>query len=168
MASQDNDHDAIQREFQTLRQNLKTVQLATTDADGNPEASYAPCVWVEQACYLYLSELARHTANLISNPSVSLLLIEAEEKSRNLFARRRIILQGQVEKIARDSDRFQKIMIEFKHRFGNFIDVIEPLADFHLFRVIPQSGRFIRGFAQAYELTGPGLNEVKHIDPQNR
>jgi putative heme iron utilization protein len=57
-------------------------------------------------------------------------------------------------------------MTEFKNQFGNFIDVIEPLQDFHLFQINPQSGRFIRGFGQAYELTGPGLNEIKHIDPQ--
>ena len=164
--SQDSDHETIQQEFQTLRESLKTVQLATIDADGKPEASYAPYVWIEQAAYLYLSELARHTTNLKINPAISLLFIEGEEKSRNLFARRRIILQAEVQKIARESNQFAAVMTEFKNRFGNFIDVIEPLQDFHLFQINPQSGRFIRGFARAYELTGPGLNEIKHIDPQ--
>ena len=162
------DHEKIQQEFQTLRESLKTVQLATVDFDGNPEASYAPCVWIESVCYLYLSELARHTTNLLTNPAISLLFIEAEEKTRNLFARRRIILQGEVQKIGRESNQFQTIMIEFKRRFGNFINVIEPLQDFHLFKVSPQSGRFVRGFAQAYELTGPGLSVITYIDLKNR
>lgn len=157
------DHQKIQQEYQTLRESLKTVQLATTDASGNPEASYAPYVWIEQACYLYLSTLARHTTNLLTNPAISLLFIESEGKSRNLFARRRIILQGQVQLIARESPQFAKVMTEFKSRFGDFINLIEPLQDFQLFQISPKSGRFIRGFAQAFELIGPDLNEIKPI-----
>ena len=164
--NQSNDHEAIQQEFQTLRESLKTVQLATVDAEGNPDSSYAAFVWIESACYVYLSELARHCTNLISNPVVSLLFIESEESSKNLFARRRIVLRGEVHKIARKSAQFDNVMTEFKLRFGVFIDVIEPLQDFHLFQVNPRSGRFIRGFAQAYELTGPGLNQIRHIDPR--
>ena len=157
------DHQKIQQEYQTLRESLKTVQLATTDASGNPEASYAPYAWIERACYLYLSTLARHTTNLLTNPAISLLFIESEGKSRNLFARRRIILQGEVQLIARESPQFAKVMTEFKSRFGDFINVIEPLQDFQLFQISPKSGRFIRGFAQAFELIGPDLNEIKPI-----
>ncbi len=164
IVNQESDEEKILEELQTLRESVKTVQLATNDTDGNPQASYAPYVWIEQACYLYLSELARHTRNLISNPAVSLLFIEAEQSSKNLFARRRIILRGKACKVARESHQFQRIMAEFKNRFGDFIDLIEPLQDFHLFRIDPQSGRFIRGFAQAFELTGPGLNKIEHID----
>ena len=161
--NQQSDNEIIQQEIDTLRNSLKTVQLATTDVKGKPEASYAPYVWIEQACYLYLSELASHTRNLLINPDISLLFIEAEEKTRNLFARRRIILQGEVHTIGRDSSQFQQIMTQFKQRLGDFVNVIEPLQDFHLFQIRPQSGRFIRGFAQAFELTGPGLSEIKHI-----
>jgi len=158
------DHEKLQQEFQTLRESLKTVQLATTDTSGIPEASYAPYVWIGSTCYLYLSALARHTTNLLTNPAIGLLFIEAEGKTGNLFARRRIILRGEVEIIVRESPQFAIVMTEFKSRFGNFIDVIEPLQDFQLFKIDPTSGRFIRGFAQAFELTGPGLSEIKHID----
>ena len=163
--NQNSDHEAIQQDFEALRSSLKTVQLATVDSEGNPESSYAPYVWIEQACYLYLSDLAKHSANLIANPTISLLFIEDEEKTRNLFARRRIIVKGGAQKVARKSSQFQAVMAEYKLQFGNFMDVIEPLQDFHLFQINPQSGRFIRGFAQAYELTGPGLNQIMHINP---
>ena len=66
--SQNSDHETIQQEFQALRGSLNTVQLATIDADGKPESSYAPYVWIEKAAYLYLSELARHTTNLKIKP----------------------------------------------------------------------------------------------------
>ncbi len=168
IVNQNSDQATIQQDFQTLRESLKTVHLATVDSEGRPESSYAPYVWVGQACYLYLSELARHSSNLIANPAISLLFIEGEEKTKNLFARRRIILQGEVQKIERNTRLYKTVMTDFKNQFGDFIDVIEPLRDFHLFQINPQNGRFIRGFAQAYELTGPGLNQVKHINPAIR
>ncbi len=167
MADQDNLTSA-QQEFQNLRETLKTVQLATLNSEGQPEASYAPFIWFEQNYYLYLSELARHTSNLLSNRSISLLFIESEENSRNLFARRRIILQGEAQVISRDAELFEQIMAQFRQQFGKFIDLIQPLQDFHLFQIKTHSGRFIQGFAQAYELSGAGLNDIRHIGSDNR
>jgi hypothetical protein len=167
VAQQDNLTSA-QQDFQNLRETLKTVQLATLNADGQPEASYAPFVWFEQNYYLYLSELARHTSNLLGNDSISLLFIESEESSRNLFARRRIILQGEAQAIARDSELFEQIMAQFSQQFGKFIDLIQPLQDFHLFQIKIHSGRFVQGFAQAYELSGPELNDIRHIGGASR
>jgi putative heme iron utilization protein len=153
----------VQEEFQELRESLKTIQIATLDGDGKPLASYAPYVRLEQKYYLYLSELAKHTVNLIDNGSVSLLLIESEENCRNLFARRRIVLQGEAQTIERDLPLFTQVLAEFERQFGGIINVIEPLQDFHLFQIKPVSGRFIRGFAEAFEISGPGLDVIEHI-----
>ena len=161
--SDEYDPNLVQEEILALRDSLKTVHFATQNAEGLPEVSYAPYLWFEQSCYLYLSELARHTVNLNINPNTSLLFIESEEKARNQFARRRIILQARALKIDRETPLFQQVMSLFKQRFGNFVDVIEPLQDFHLFQINPVSGRFIRGFAQAFELFGDGLTEISHI-----
>ncbi len=161
----EHDPKQIQQEFLSLRDSLKTVHIATQSVDGFPESSYAPYLWFEQSCYLYLSDLARHTINLKLNPNIGLLFIESEENSQNLFARRRIILKGDVLKIDRGNKLFEQIMTRFRQRFGSFIDVIKPLQDFHLFQVNPRTGRFIQGFAQAYELSGEGLSEIRHINP---
>jgi putative heme iron utilization protein len=154
---------SVQEEFAELRESLKTLQLATLGSDGQPCASYAPYVRLERQYYLYLSELAKHTINLTTNGSVGLLLIESEENSRNLFARRRIVLQGDARTIERDSPLFTQVIARFERQFGGIIKVIEPLQDFHLFEITPVSGRFVRGFAEAFELSGPGLNEIRHI-----
>ena len=156
---------AVRKEYTALRDNQLSLQLATIDEHGLPEASYAPFVWFEGACYLFISQLARHTQNLSKNPSIGLLIIEDESNTRNQFARRRIILQGQAKVIGRDSQLFQTVMQLFRDRFGDFIDIIEPLQDFQLFEIIPGSGRFIRGFAQAFQLSGEGLNEITHLTP---
>jgi putative heme iron utilization protein len=154
---------SVQEEFQQLRESLKTLQIATLDSDDQPLASYAPYVRLEQNYYLYLSELAKHTVNLIANGSVSLLLIESEENCRNLFARRRIVLQGEARIIERDLPLFTQVIAEFERQFGGIINVIEPLQDFHLFQINPVSGRFIRGFAEAFKISGPGLDVIEHI-----
>ena len=157
--------DIVHREYQNLLGKQQSLQMATLDAEDLPEASYAPFVWFDDACYLYLSLLAKHTQNLCVNPSIGLLLIEDQADARNQFARRRIIWQGKVEKIERHAEMFKAVMQAFRDRFGDFIDVIEPLQDFLLFKVAPTSGRYIRGFAQAYQLSGDGLNQFTHINP---
>ena len=157
---------SVGREYEALRDNQLSLQMATINQEGLPESSYAPFVWHDDACYLFLSQLAGHTKNLMSNPSIGLLIIEDESATRNQFARRRIIWQGQAQVIGRQTGLFQIVMQSFRHRFGDFIDIIEPLQDFQLFRIVPDSGRFIRGFAQAFRLSGKGLKEISHIDPR--
>ena len=155
----------VRKEYLALRDNQLSLQMATIDGEGFPEASYAPFVWHGDACYLFISQLARHTQNLTNNPSIGLLIIEDESGTRNHFARRRIILQGQAQVIGRDAELFKTVMQLFRDRFGDFIDIIEPLQDFQLFEIIPVSGRFIRGFAQAFQLSGEGLTEIMHVAP---
>jgi hypothetical protein len=159
------DTDSARRDYLALRNQVNSVQLATLTRDATPEASYAPCVWFEGDCFVFLSELASHTQNLKRNPSISLLLIEAEAAAGNAFARKRISLFGSAQIVARSEDIYQTVIRDFYHRFGEVMKLIEPLADFYLFRIIVQRGRFIRGFGQAYELAGDGLEQLMRIDP---
>jgi putative heme iron utilization protein len=159
--------ESIQTEFYELLANLKTVHLATIDDSNQPEASYTPYVEFESAYYLFISDLAKHTVNLKQNASISLLFIEDEANCRNQFSRRRAILQGKSIIVQRDSAHYQLVMAQFRDRFGGFIDVIEPLHDFNLFQINANKGRYIRGFAQAFELTGDGLNQIEHIAPDS-
>lgn len=156
---------AICSEYLRFRNSQQSLQIATISVEGLPEASYAPFVWFEDACYLFLSQLARHTQNLNSNAAIGLLLIEDEAAAANQFARRRIIFQGKSSIVARHVELYQTVMQQFRNRFGHFIDTIEPLQDFQLFKVVPLSGRFIRGFAQAFELSGDGLNKIMPVNP---
>ncbi len=158
-----NNSDSALQEYLTLRDRASSAHLATLSSNDSPEASYAPCVWYRADCYLFLSDLASHTGNLMRNPEIGLMLIETE--SDNPFARRRITLRGSARVIARDNDLFKLVLAEFQHRFGKVMKTIEPLPDFRLFCIRPRSGRFIRGFGQAYELAGDKLDRLSHINP---
>jgi putative heme iron utilization protein len=159
------DTDSVRRDYLALRDQINSAQLATLTRDATPEASYAPCVWFEGDCFVFLSELASHTQNLKLNPSISLLLIEADAAAGNAFARKRISLFGSAQIVARADDTYQTVIRDFYQRFGEVMKLIEPLPDFHLFRIIVQRGRFIRGFGQAYELAGDGLERLIRIAP---
>jgi len=162
------DTDSARQDYLALRDRVNSAQLATLGCDATPEASYAPCVWRDGHCFVFLSELASHTQNIKLNPSISLLLIEAETAAGNAFARKRISLFGSAEIVARTDDTYKTVINDFYHSFGDVMKLIEPLADFHLFRIIVQRGRFIRGFGQAYELTGDRLEQLIHINPAKK
>jgi hypothetical protein len=159
------DTDSVRQDYLALRNQVNSAQLATLSRDATPEASYAPCVWFEGDCFVFLSELASHTQNLKLDPSISLLLIEAETAAGNAFARKRISLFGSAQIVARADDTYKTVIGDFYHRFGDVMKLIEPLPDFHLFRIVVQRGRFIRGFGQAYELAGDRLEQLIRIDP---
>lgn len=158
--------DDPREDYLALRAAVASVQLATLTPDKNPEASYAPCVWFDGDCYLYLSGLSSHSANLERNTRISLLLIEDAAKAPNAFARKRASLHGTAQVIKREDAAFSSVMRVFHERFGKVMRIIEPLPDFRLFRVVATSGSFIRGFGQAYELGGAGLDQLLPVDPR--
>jgi putative heme iron utilization protein len=44
-------------------------------------------------------------------------------------------------------------MLLFKRKFGKVFDLVRPLPDFALFRLIPEVGLYVRGFGQAFEIS---------------
>ena len=155
--------DEARRDFVALRESSNGASLATLGDDQLPCVSYAPLVWVDDHYYLFLSDLAGHTRYLRRCPSISLMLIAAEDQAANAFTRQRITLQGTADLLERDDFSFSLVLAEFHRRFGKVMTMIEPLADFHLFRLQLHSGRFVRGFGQAYELAGEQLQQLRHI-----
>lgn len=141
---------------------FQCVLLATVDAQGQPEASYAPYVRLGDSYGIYLSELSAHTGNLMGNPRCSVLFIENEADARNVFARQRLTLQCVAQEHARDGEVFTQAMQEFRRLHGPFMDALAGLKDFHLFLLKPQKGGFVSGFARAYTLSGEGLQQISH------
>jgi heme iron utilization protein len=145
---------------------FQTLYLGTVDEHGQPQASYAPYVMHEGRYCVYLSDLARHAANLRHTARASVLFIESEEQAKHLFARERLTLDCQVVECARGTARFETVLDAFEQRFGKFMQVIRPLQDFRLFELLPLSGAYVAGFARAYTLTGADLDLVRHRNEQ--
>jgi hypothetical protein len=158
------DFDQVREACNRLTDSFDSVLMATVGLDGKPEVSYAAYVKYEGDYFIYISELAAHTRNLLENDKVSLLFIEDEDKASHLFARQRATFQGQAEEIARDSEQFHLVMDTFQQKFGQFIEMLKKLQDFHLFRIHPMKGSFVQGFARAFTIEGEALNEFRHVN----
>jgi len=141
---------------------FQSLHLATCNADGEPEASYAAYVEHQGCYYVYTSELSAHTANLAARGRCSALFIESEAQAKHLFARRRLTLQCAAAECPRGSAEFDLILDQFVVQFGGFMAMLRKLTDFHLYRLRPLSGAYVAGFAQAYTLGGEGLSEIRH------
>ncbi len=148
-----------------FRIEFATLMMATVSKEGVPEASYAPYVVdADGAFFVYISELSQHTDNLRNTPKASVLFIENEDQAAHLFARRRLTLRCNCMHVPRSDARWHELLDNFKDRFGELMDVLRELEDFHLYRLQPEAGTYVRGFAQAYELTGPDLQAIRHIN----
>ncbi len=146
----------------------KTLVMATADKNGAPNVSYAPFV-VHRAppLYVYTSSRSRHTRNMMETAKSSVMFIEDEARTRNFFARERFTCQCSTELVARESTEWRTAMSLFKRKFGKVFDIIRPLPDFALFRLIPDGGLYVRGFGQAFELSADMKNS-KHITGSSR
>ncbi|BCG19558.1 heme utilization protein HutZ [Vibrio alginolyticus] len=150
-------------EIKEFRQERRTLQLATVDAEGRPNVSYAPYVQNQEGYFVLISKIARHARNLLENPNVSLMMIEDEESSKQLFARKRLTFDAVANVVERDTEMWQQVVEQMKERFGEIIDGLSQLEDFVLFNLKPESGLFVKGFGQAYQVSGDDLVDFVHL-----
>ena len=154
----------VKQEILRLIAQCQTLELATASNEGIPCASYAPYVHGEEfTFYVFLSDLAQHTANISANSNVSAMVIEDESMSQNLFARNRLVLECTATRLDRNSDEFARWIKPYRERFGAIVDTMLQLADFNLYSLDPSRGVLVKGFGQAYRISGDSMNEIKHI-----
>ncbi|MDG2708638.1 pyridoxamine 5'-phosphate oxidase family protein, partial [Vibrio parahaemolyticus] len=117
-------------EIKEFRQERRTLQLATVDAEGRPNVSYAPYVQNQEGYFVLISKIARHARNLLENPNVSLMMSEDEESSKQLFARKRLTFDAVANVVERDTEMWHQVVGQMKERFGEIIDGLSQLEDF--------------------------------------
>jgi putative heme iron utilization protein len=83
--------------------------------------------------------------------------IEDKVSSRNVFARRRLVLQCRAENIQRDGAAWNRILKQMEEQLGTTVQLLASLPDFMLYRFDAVEGNYIRGFGQAYPVTGNQL-----------
>lgn len=161
----DKSKESLEESFTNFKQSVKTLQLSTLTAEGKPNASYSPFVVDKQGnFYIFVSQLASHTQDLLANPQASILLIQDEADARQIFARRRISYQCDVEIVSDDSSDYLLMLNALEERFGNVVELLRTLPDFILFKLTPYQGQYVKGFGKAYNLVGDGLLELEHIE----
>ncbi|PMH32373.1 heme utilization protein HutZ [Vibrio lentus] len=150
-------------EIKEFRQERRTLQLATVDEEGRPNVSYAPFVQNQEGYFVLISDIARHARNLKANPQVSLMMIEDEESSKQLYARKRLTFDAQASVVERETELWTQVIGQMQERFGEIIDGLSQLQDFSLFNLKAENGLFVKGFGQAYQVSGDDLVDFVHL-----
>jgi len=154
--------ETVLEEFHAFNQSFDSVILGTVNEEGNADTSYAPLLRKDGKLYIYISELAVHTANLLRHPNANMMFIEPEDKARNLFKRQRSTIRVEAITVSRDSENWFEIMDCYSEAFGVITRNLRKAKDFHLFELIPQHATYVRGFAQAYSINGKNLDQIIH------
>tara|TARA_Y100001960_G_scaffold146177_1_gene154858 strand:+ start:522 stop:1034 length:513 start_codon:yes stop_codon:yes gene_type:complete len=146
---------------------MQTLMLSTVDSQGNPNSSYAPSIVDEKNnFYIYISKLSKHTENLLNNPHISMMIIEDESKSENIFGRKRFTMDAVASEIDRDSNEWEDKINLMEKKFGETISFLKNMTDFYLFKIKPHHGLLVHGFARAFHFIGDNLDEIKHLNEQ--
>ena len=152
-------------EYLALIEKLSSLQLSTIGEKGRPESSYAPFVTDHNNnFYIYVSGLARHTSNMQNDGSVGIMLIEAEAEAENIYARKRITFECDVEAVDRETELWLEIMLLFDKLAAELMETLRRLTDFKLLLLRPKSGLFIKGFGKAYQISGARMDKLSHIN----
>ena len=149
---------------QELQQSFSTVLLSSIDQQGQPLISYAPYIEFKGSFYIFVSTLSEHTNNMLNKAVASAMFIEDEHSAKNLYARKRAVLQVTVQQIDLDAEVAQAVFKQMREKLGNTIELLRTLSDFKLLQLKPEQGRFVVGFGKAYDWDVEA-GTLKHVSP---
>lgn len=139
--------------YQQLIKNQQTLLLATVSTHAEPECSYAPFVRDgHKVFYIFVSELATHTKNMMDTQKASILFIKPEQETKNFFVRERVIFDCTISEIQQDDELFNRQLSRMNDQFGETVELLRSLSDFHLLALTPVKGRYIAGFGKAFTI----------------
>ncbi len=143
-----------------LIRNTRIAALATLHA-GEPNLAMVAVAFESDfsAFYIHVSKLGKHTGDMEKDPHVSLLITETDDGRADPQTLARASIQGTAAPVPRTDPHYEQIKHTYLERFPES----EPLfsfGDFKLWRITPTSGRFVAGFARAFNLVPDALVQV--------
>ena len=148
---------------QTLRDLLRTQQVAAlgTLHQGQPYVSMVPFALRPGGTdfIIHVSQLAAHTKDMLASPQVSLLVIAPPAPEVIAQELARITVQGEAVQFAGGTPEHAAAKTAYLTRFPQS-ELMFGFSDFSLFAIVPESIRFVGGFAQATTISPETLAEV--------
>ena len=129
--------------------------------DGEAEASLLPYAARPDyaAVYVQASGLARHSRGLQPGARVGVLIHENDEPEADPLQTKRMAVQATVTVLDRESDAFAPARDLFVARFPG-AEMTLSLGDFNLYELQFGRGRYVAGFAQAFNLGTDTFKEI--------
>ena len=144
-------------ELGALLANRQVAALGTIH-DGAPYVSAVPFALLEDgsAFVIHVSELAAHTGDMLADPRVSLLVLAPEGPKTQPQSIRRLTVLGRASQVEDDTPLHSRAKARYLERFPDAAPIFD-LGGFSLFRIVPESLRWIGGFAGAQTLGSEAL-----------
>ncbi len=152
--------------LQTLIKTEVVASLGVLDSHGFPWVALTPYVTLADPLrfYLLISDLSPQTGALRQDPRCSLLIhapAQREDPKSN-HALTRLSIQGSARFLSREAAATTQVESAYRQRF-QIAEMLLGLADFHFCEITPTQGRFIQGFGQAFQVSGPNLEVIEHL-----
>jgi hypothetical protein len=141
---------------QLLRQ--RSVAALGTLHAGAPYVSMVPYAIAPDGSGLliHVSRLSSHTKDMRADAHVSLLVMQEEDSATSALALPRASIQGSALEVESDSADLPGFRAAYLGRFPDAAQLFE-FADFSLFKIRPESVRFVGGFGDAHSFSGETL-----------
>lgn len=110
--------------------------------------------------------MAKHTKNLSEGRKTSIMFIEDESATKQIYARERLTIEASTSQIERDSETWNTVVGQLKETHGKVVEVISEMKDFILIALTPVKGAYVNGFGSAY-FVDQNLEIMEHRNDQN-
>ena len=140
-----------------------SILTPTAEGQGMPDIGFAPFIRHEGSFYIYSSDLSSHIRSLIAGQPVQFFLIADEGSSQNIWARVRLKFRASVEELSREDAAFDNLLDSIGEKHGPVMDLIRNFTDFHLFKITPERGNLVTGFAAAFEVERADFEIKTHL-----
>jgi putative heme iron utilization protein len=140
-------------QLKQLLRERRVAALGTLHA-GAPHVSMVPYAIASDGSGLiiHVSGLATHTKDMRADPRVSLLVMDAGGGETSALALPRASIQGTALEPAPDSPDLPALRAAYLERFPEASQMF-GFADFSMFKIQPESVRFVAGFGEAHTLS---------------
>jgi hypothetical protein len=111
------------------------------------------------AFYTHISRLAHHTQDILQDPRVSLMIVENDAQEADAQTLARLSILGHAVEVLADSEEYIQVKDDYLKKYPQ----AEPLfdfKDFSIFRIQPESARYVAGFARAFNLSVSQLRKA--------
>jgi putative heme iron utilization protein len=152
-----------ERSLAHLIRSTRIAALGTLH-DGHPNLAMVAYAFADDftAFYIHVSRLGKHTTDMESDPHVSLLVVEADDRRSDPQTLARVSLRGAAEMLPRTDPSYSQIRKIYLDRFPE-AEQFFSLGDFNLWKITPKGGRFVAGFGRAFNLVPEALLRVSSL-----
>jgi putative heme iron utilization protein len=112
------------------------------------------------AAYVQASGLARHTRGLKQGSRVGILIHAGDSADADPMQLARLTVQADVDILDKDSERFAAARARFVERFPN-AEMTLDFGDFNLYELTFGRGRYVEGFARAFNVGAETFGEIR-------